>query len=283
MKKLIINADDFGLHKCINFGIVEGHSRGCITSTSIMPGGAAFDHAVALLKDHPRLGVGVHLTLVGAKPVAEPSQVLSLIDDHGEFPDQYPQFLLRYMTGKISRKDIRRELTAQVAKVVAAGVKVTHLDSHQHLHIMPGILPIVLDIAEKFGIKAIRIPAEPYLFLGGFPFKLFRIAARCGLTFLSKRARMRTSRLLASPQHFFGMLAGGNMREEYLINIMNSLPEGVSEVMMHPGLDSEILKKRYHWGYHWQDEFSAVVSERVRELVGEKNISLVSFGELTND
>lgn len=282
MKKLIINADDFGLHECINLGIIEGHVRGCITSTSIMPGGAAFEHAITLLKSHPRLGVGVHLTLVGEKPVADPSQVSSLIDDNGKFPHQYPQFLLRYISGKVSSEDIRRELTAQVAKVFDAGIKVTHIDSHQHLHIMPGIMPIVLDIAKEFSIKAIRIPDEPYLFLGGYPFKFFRIAARCGLTFLSRLARLKTNSLLASPQYFFGMLAGGNMREEYLTNIINTLPDGVSEIMMHPGLYSDSLSEEYNWGYHWQDELSAVMSRRVLKLVEKNKISLVSFGELAN-
>lgn len=282
MKKLIINADDFGSHELINLGIIEGYVTGCITSTSIMSGGKAFEHAAALLENHPQLGVGVHLTLVSENPVADPSKIASLIDGDGRFPRQYPQFLVRYLSGQIRKEDIHRELTAQVAKAFEAGIRITHLDSHQHLHVLPGIMPIVLDIAREFNIRAIRIPDESYGFLGGYPFKLFRVIARGGLTFLARFARMRTQGLIASPQHFFGMLAGGNMREEYLANIIHSLPAGVSEIMMHPGLHSNVLNETYNWGYHWQDELSAVTSESVLHLIKKNNISLVSFGELAH-
>ena len=157
MKYLIINADDFGLDETVNIGIIQGHTAGAITSTSIMPSGKAFAHAITLAAANPQLGIGVHLTLVGEKPVCNPKIVPSLVDEDGFLPAQYPQFLLHYLFGDIQLADIRRELTAQVQKVADSGIHITHLDSHQHLHIMPGIMNITLDIARTFGIKAIRI------------------------------------------------------------------------------------------------------------------------------
>lgn len=282
MKQLIINADDFGLHEAVNQGIIAGYRQGCITSTSLMPGGQAFDQAVSLAKQNPGLRVGVHLTLVADKPVIDPGEIPSLVDRKGKFIEQYPQFILSYVSGKICDAEIRRELFAQVQKAVATGIPITHLDSHQHLHVLPGILSIVIDIAKQFNIRAIRIPDEPYFFLGGYPFTAFRIAGRCGLTFLARMARRKIIRQgFAVPDHFYGMLAGGNMREKYLHNIITQLPDGNSEIMMHPGDNNNILKRVYTWGYSWQEELAAVKSMDTKKRLEEKRVNLISFKELT--
>jgi hopanoid biosynthesis associated protein HpnK len=281
LRQLIINADDFGLHKTINTGIIEGFQSGCITSTSIMPGGKAFEHAVSLACDNPGLGIGVHLTLVTECPISDLSQVKTLVDSNGYFPAQYPQFLWRYLLGQVCMKEIRLELEAQVQKVAATGIRITHLDSHQHMHIVPGILPIVVDIAKQFDIKAIRIPDEPYLFRGEFPFSLFRTIARSGLTFLARMARYHVKKQgLAVADYFFGMLAGGNMREQFLQNIITSLPDGISEVMMHPASNDKTLKDLYTWDYHWEAELAAVTSVSIRRCIEEKKVALISFREL---
>jgi len=281
MKQLIINADDFGLHETVNLGIMEGFFAGCITSTTIMASGNAFDHAVSLAMDNKQLGVGVHLTLIGEKPVCKPEEITTLVDSTGHLSPGYPQFLLRYILGNIKLDHIRRELTAQVQKVVDSGISITHLDSHQHLHIVPGILNITIEIAQAFGIKAIRIPAEPYFFIGGYPCTAMRIVARAGLTFLARLACKKIKKhQLVMPNHFFGMLAGGNMQEEFLGAIIESLPEGITEIMMHPGINNEILNKTYHWNYHGQEELAAVTSDKIRQSLATRNIKLISFGDL---
>ena len=281
MKYLIINADDFGLDETVNIGIIQGHTSGFITSTSIMPSGRAFTHGVALALANPQLGIGVHLTLVGEKPVCDPRAVPSLVDKDGYLPPQYPRFLLSYLLGRIQLDDIHRELTAQVQKVVDNGIFITHLDSHQHLHIMPGIINITLDIARKFGIKAVRIPAEPYFFTGGFTCSPTRFVARAGLTYLAQLAARKVSKnKLAMPDHFFGMLAGGNVREEFLLSIIKALPDGISEIMMHPGTNNEVLNTIYNWNYHGQEELAAVTSDNVRKLLADHKIHLISFRDL---
>lgn len=281
MKKLIINADDFGLHELVNNGIIKGHETGFITSTSIMPSGQAFEHAVALALEHPKLGIGVHLTLVSENTLTDPRLVPSLIDTEGKMQSNYVKFLLRFIYGKIRLSDIRMELTAQVEKVVSAGIRVTHLDSHQHLHVFPGIIDIVLDIAKKYNIKAMRIPDESYMFLHKNHGSIPRIVARDGLTFLARLARNKAQKNgLAVPDHFFGMLSGGNMSEASLGHIINKLPQGISEIMMHPGNDNEALNAIYGWQYHWQTELDAVTSPAIRQYITENKVQMISFGEL---
>lgn len=284
MKQLIINADDFGLTEIINTGIIKGHTAGIITSTTIMSCGKSFEHAISLASANKQLGVGVHLTLVGEKPVCDPAAIKSLVDANGYLSSQYRQFLIQFCSGKIQLDDIRRELTAQVQKVVDFGLPITHLDSHQHLHVVPGIIDLTLDIAKKYNIKKIRIPSEPYLFSGGFPFSAVRLLSRAGLTYLAQLARKKARKQgFIVPEHFFGMLAGGNMHEEYLLNILHVLPEGTSEIMMHPGTDDSLLRTMYHWNYQWQAELRAATSLAVKQHIIKHEIQLISFRELEYD
>lgn len=284
MRQLIVNADDFGLHPLVNKAIIAAHESGCVTSTSLMATGAAFDDAVALAAAHPRLDIGIHLVLVGERPVLEPGRVPSLVDEEGLFPPQYPAFLVRFLLGRISLDEVRRELSAQMAKVAATGLTISHIDSHQHLHVLPGIDDIVFDLAAAYNIKAIRVPAEPILFSGGYPFSPGRFLGRLGLTILALRAGRRAGkRGLAAPEHFYGMLAGGNLRQEYLLNILDRLPEGISEVMTHPGADDAVLNAGFKWQYAWQGELTSLTSPAVSRRIAERGIKLASFRELGHD
>jgi hopanoid biosynthesis associated protein HpnK len=283
VKRLIINADDFGLHPAVNSAVIKGHVSGCITSTSLMPCAAAFQEAVCLACENPSLGVGIHLTLVGERPVADPARVPSLVDAEGRFRTQYPQFLAQFLQGRVNLAQVRHELTAQLNKAIASGVKITHIDSHQHLHVLPGIIDIVLDIAAEYGVKALRIPAEPLTFTGGYPSAVGRILGRTGLTSLATMAKRKARRRgFKFPDHFYGMLAGGNMREEYLLNIINQLPPGSSEIMVHPGSDDTLLRATYGWPSNWQKELAAVTSTRVLAVLSEQQIEMISFKELVD-
>ncbi len=284
MKQLIVNADDFGLHENINLGIIEGYTKGCITSTSIMAGAPAFEHAANLAAEHRNLGIGVHLTLVGGPPAAEPGQIASLIDSDGLLCSSYPVFLKKFCLAGIRIEHVRQELAAQVKKVVAAGINITHLDSHQHMHVVPGIIEVVIDIAKEFGIRAMRIPAEPLLFFGGFSPSAGRIIGRSGLSILASLARLKAQRAgLAAPEHFYGMLAGGTMEERFLLRVIDSLPDGLAEIMVHPGLDDRVLNQVFTWGYHWQQELAAVTSLKVVERLEQRQVKLVSFASLITD
>ena len=166
MSKLIINADDFGLHSAINEGIIVGHTKGAITSTSILASGAAFNEAVDMAKEYPKLGIGIHIALVGGiAPVSDPSEIPSLVTKEGVFVDNYVEFMKRIYSGSINYDEVRTEITKQVSKIMESGVNVTHIDGHQHMHVLPSILPIVLEQAMRYKIKAIRVPNEKITFL----------------------------------------------------------------------------------------------------------------------
>jgi Uncharacterized protein conserved in bacteria len=184
VKKLIVNADDFGLHADVNQAIIQGHKLGCITSTSLMPTGTAAEAAAALAKETPTLGVGVHLTLVAERPVLPPEKVPSLVDADGRFFPDHMVFIKKYLMGKIAMAELRAECAAQIERIEDWGLKPTHLDSHQHLHVLPGLFDICLELAEKHRIKKMRLPAEAYTFSGGYPADKGRMIAKCGLTFL---------------------------------------------------------------------------------------------------
>lgn len=284
MKNLIINADDFGLAEDVNQAIIQGHHNGCITSTSLMPTGDAVEDAVRLAENDPELGVGVHLTLVAEKPVLPPDKVPSLVDENGYFFADHMVFIKKYLCGSINMAELRLECEAQIKRIEDFGIKPSHLDSHQHLHVLPKVMSLCLDLAQKHRIEKMRIPAEGYMFSGGYPVSAGRMLAKCGLTFLAERARQKAARAgIIMPNHFFGMVAGGHMEETYLKNILAALPAGTSEIMMHPGLHSELLAKKYSWQYHWTDEYNAVTSPKISQYLKENHVNLISFKELVHE
>lgn len=281
MKKLIINADDFGLHPLINKGIIKGHREGMITSTSLMPSAPYFDEAVQLAKANPSLGIGIHLTLVGGVKPACRSGVNSLLTADGVFAEDYTVFAKKWYTGSIKKAELEKELTAQIEKVLAAGIKPTHIDSHQHMHVLPGIAGIVVRLCQKYGIKKIRMPGENIFWSGGFNAGIGRKIGRDGLSFCTMLARSKAKGAgLIYPQHFFGMLAGGNLNKTLVRSILLNLPDGTSEIMTHPGLDSAVLAQNFTWGYHWQDELNAFLDGDNKKIVREHGIKLINFGGL---
>ena len=282
MKRLIVNADDFGLHTEINKGIIKGYQEGFITSTSLMVSAPAFAEAVALAKANLQLGIGVHITLVGGvKPVLPQEEIKSLLDAEGNFLPDYVAFAKRFYTGGVKRRELEKEVRAQFAKALDSGLEITHFDSHQHTHILPGVGDIILGIAQEYGLKKMRLPREPYGFTGGFTAGVGRKIGRAGLTFCAnlikdevKLAKMKF------PHCFFGMLAGGNLNPELVGNILRALPDGTSEIMTHPGLNTEILSQSFTWHYHWQDELAAYLDPANQSIIEEQGIKLISFAEL---
>ncbi|HYX70921.1 MAG TPA: ChbG/HpnK family deacetylase, partial [Terriglobales bacterium] len=155
-----MNADDFGMAESINEGILEAHRCGIVTSTTLLANGSAFDAAVAMARSAPKLGVGVHLNLTQGAPVADPAQVRSLLDGNGEFA-RTPAALLRGLVyGSVRLDEVERELSAQIEKVRVAGVAITHLDGHKHVHMLPRAFPVVLGLAKRFGIPGVRRATE---------------------------------------------------------------------------------------------------------------------------
>lgn len=273
-KRLIVNADDFGLSQGINRGIIQCFQKGIVTSATIIPTGVAFDHAVELAKLNPGLGVGVHLTLIAEEPALPPDKVKSLIDSDGNFHESHMRFILRYFFGKIDLHEIAGELEAQLVKVSDAGLLITHIDSHRHLHMLPDMLEIVTGLAKKFNIQAIRIPDGDIRRL--FDPKEF------GLHLLRRRSKKQLSSSgLHYTEYFWGLTEGGRITEQDILLLLDHLQPGVTEIMCHPGYLDEVYLERYaNWGYEPEVELAALTSAKVKDKMEDNKICLVNFKDL---
>lgn len=283
MKYLIINADDYGLDENINQGIIRAYSKGIVTSTTILANGEAFFSGITALKENPGLGVGVHLTLVNGRPLSSPAKVPSLINRDGNFYANYKEFFSRFLIGKINLSEVRTEWVKQILYVQNQGLKVTHLDSHQHLHIFPGISNIVTDLAREFHIQRIRLPKENIWFFGeAFPSvsRLFSRDILTSISFLSKFYFLKQN--LVVSEYFYGMLWGGHLNENRLITIVQQLPLGISEIMTHPGLNNHALEQKLAWGYNWEEELAALTSLKVKNIIHQQQIHLINYQELND-
>jgi hopanoid biosynthesis associated protein HpnK len=275
---LIVHADDFGLSEKVNQGILHAHQTGILTSASIMANGSAFEHAVGICQAVPTLDAGIHLTLVEEEPVLKANLVPSLVDGTGRLHRHATTFTGRYFAGKIRLQEVQCELEAQIQKVMSHGVTVSHLDSHQHLHMLPQILDITINLARKYGIEAIRLPRETIrlYMLGGEAavsrvLQLLMLNMFCGLGKNTNSVRA---------DHFVGFFFSGNLHKKNLHKLFESLPTaGTCELMCHPGLDDPTT--RYgHWGYHWADELTALTDPEIAEFLRQRGIRLISYCEL---
>ncbi|MBR2216652.1 MAG: ChbG/HpnK family deacetylase [Selenomonadaceae bacterium] len=279
MKKIIANADDFGRHELINAAVQKAVREGCLRSATLMPGGVAFAGAVKLAKNEKNLGVGIHFTLVNGNPILPKEEIPSLVDANGLFYDSYNIFVKRYLLGKISLEEVKKELAAQLNKIEGAGLKLTHADSHQHMHTLPGINAIVIELAAKAGIKAIRIPKAP-LFTGNFG-GVGQLIGRVGLWTLSALIAQKAKAAgLRTPEHFAGIVAGEAVSEAALLNIIDNLPEGVTEIMLHPGTDNAVLQRDCAWKHDFVAELTALTSTKVQQKLAEGQVAVVNFEEL---
>ena len=271
--RLIVHADDFGLSEAVNRAVIAAHEGGIVTSTSLMAGGDAFEHAVALARACPSLDVGVHLTLTEQRPVA--ANVPSLVDDGGSLAPHATQLAQRRALGKISLADVRTELEAQIRRVLDAGLTPTHLDGHQHVHVLPGVAQVVFELAQAYGIRAVRYPAERvrgYMLTN--PARAKRVAEQLAVASLSALSPLKS---LRRSDDFVGFYFGGRLNERNLHTVLEHLPQhGTIELMCHPGFEDP--QNRYgHWGYAWTDEAAALSSPAIRALLAARGVRLIGY------
>ena len=279
LRYIIINADDFGRHAEINRAVEEGLVHGCLRSATVMPGGAAFAGAIDIARRHEELGLGVHFTLVDGHPILPPEEIPSLVGSEGDFLPDHTALLKRYLKGGVNLEEVRRELAAQLRKVEATGVPISHVDSHQHMHTLPGILDIVLDLAARAGIRAVRTPRTP-LFAGAFG-GLGQLVGRLGLSTLARLAACKAHRRgLLTPDHFAGIVAGEAVSEGELLHLIAHLPQGTTEVMMHPGTKNDVLQEDSGWQHDFESELAAILSPRVEAALQKAEVEPVNFCHL---
>lgn len=274
MKRLIVTADDVGLHPGMTRGALAAHDGGIVTAVSVSPNGRAFEEAVELLRERPRLEVGAHLTLVGERPLSPPGRIPSLVGAAGSLHPGYPAFAARYALGRIRAADLETELRLQLERLLATGLRVVHLNSHQHLHLLPRVFEAVLKLAEEHRIPAVRIPHEP---AAG---RLSPRGLQLGfLDRLGRRARAQARGRASAPDRTVGILAAGHLTPASLRRCLEDV-EGVTELVCHPGLGGAELAAEYAWGYGWDEETAALRDPSLPALLQERGIALGSFSEL---
>lgn len=280
LRYIIINADDFGRHAEINRAVEEGLVHGCLRSATVMPGGAAFAGAIDIARRHEELGLGVHFTLVDGHPILPPEEIPSLVGSEGDFLPDHTALLKRYLKGGVNLEEVRRELAAQLQKIEATGIPISHVDSHQHMHTLPGIIDIVLDLAARAGIRAVRTPRTP-LFAGAFG-GLGQLVGRLGLSTLARLAACKAHRRgLLTPDNFAGIVAGEAVSEGELLHLIAHLPQGTTEVMMHPGTKNDVLQEDSGWQHDFEAELAAILSPRVGEALRKAEVEPVNFRHLS--
>ena len=279
MKRIILNADDFGRHPCINEAVVKGLTKGCLRSASLMAVGQAFDEAIQICKQHPELGTGLHLTLIDGRPVLPASEIPSLVTGTGCFYADHNTFLKHFLRGHIRLDEVRRELTAQLQKMQSAGIQPDHIDSHQHMHVLPGIIDIALGLAKAASIPALRIPTAPLKTPNGLLSDgIGAFIGRAGLHSLAALARWKADRAgLYAPEHFAGIVAGDAVDQAYLVAILKHLPEGTTEVMLHPGTNNLLLQAECNWDHDFIKELEAITAPEIRTLMTRNHIECTNF------
>ncbi|HXK37064.1 MAG TPA: ChbG/HpnK family deacetylase [Candidatus Paceibacterota bacterium] len=252
---LHIVADDLGLHPSVNKGIIAGLRGGFITEASLMANGEAFLDAIREM-DETSMNIGIHLVLVEEPWLTTGRRIAK----------NYKFFLARYCLGQVGSEDIEREFEAQIRKMENASIKPAFINGHQHLHLFPGLIDVVVRVAVRHGIERIRIVHEPQT-RGGW----LRRTQLIILEILSRFAKRKIEGAgLRYNEAFIGFLSAGHLHKED-ISVARKLaqinPDAIIELGCHPGYESESLRTKYgHWGYHWEAELNLLKDDHMRSM-----------------
>lgn len=274
MPWLIVNADDFGLSGGTNRAILDAHRAGSVTSASLLANGAAFDDAIGLARENPTLGVGVHLTLTEGPPV---SAALYL---GGPLPLSNRPFVRALLAGRLPREAIRREFAAQVERVIAAGIRPTHLDGHKYIHLLPGITAIAADVARRYAIPAMRVPHR----VADLPTRAGRLPGLLLLTLMGALAYRLTRRAgLWVPDRLLGFVGTGHLDRRRIRRLLRTPRPGVTELLCHPAYRTPQLEALgYHWigAYAFEGETAALCDPALRRDLEAAGWTLCHYGTL---
>jgi hopanoid biosynthesis associated protein HpnK len=283
LKKVIITGDDFGLARPVNEAVVRAHAEGILTSASLMTGGGFFGDAVECARSHPTLHVGLHLTLVEGRPVSPPEQVPDLVDSSGEFSTRLARAGFRFFFLPRIRRQLEAEIRAQFDAFARTGLSFDHADAHNHMHLHPTVLELMLKTGKEYGLRAVRLPKEPPLrsWRAAGNALVARLASAFFLApwmFLMKRTLRRAG--VKCNDYLFGMTDSGAMTEPLLLKILENLPDGVTELCCHPAICRSAEIDRTMPLYHHEDEFRALTGNRLRRKFNEVQAQAVAFGDL---
>lgn len=272
--RLIVNADDLGLHPALDAGILRAHREGIVTSATLLVMGPSAAEAVPRARAQG-LALGVHLALSTALAPAAPAAEVPTVAPGGRLRASWADFARAWITGRVRRVEVERELSAQLAKARELGAEVDHLDAHQHLHLLPGIRPLVEALARREGLAVRwpdRLPRRDWLRAPGPAVKtlLLTVLAR-----VAPRPPSGVRRVSAG-----GVFEAGRLNEGALLALLDALPEGDFEVGCHPGEGAPHVPEDPAWTYGWQTELEALTCPRVKARLHERGITLTTYAAL---
>ncbi len=270
-RRLIVNADDFGRSHSINEAVVCAHRDGILTTASLMVNEPACEEAVALARQHPQLGVGLHLSLVCGRSALPPKEIPGLVDERRQFPTSPVAAGINYFFRRKLRAELQQEIAAQFALFRSTGLKLDHVNGHLHFHLHPTVLSILVLQASNLGITHMRLTRDPFwlnakLARGAW---IYRASHALIYQVLSARARRGfTGQKIRFTPAVFGLLQNARVTEDYVTRLLPQLPGGDSELYSHPSLDE------------FKNEFDALVSPAVKKAVREQHIELIRYQDL---
>jgi hopanoid biosynthesis associated protein HpnK len=269
--RLVVNADDFGRSHSINQAIIRAHREGILTTASLMVNEPGFDEAVAFARENPKLGVGLHLSLVCGRSALPPEKIPGLVNPSGEFSENPVAIGFRYFFKRSLCEQLRAEIHEQFAKFHATGLPLDHVNGHLHLHLHPTIFRILMEDATQLDIRRLRLTRDclrrsTHMAHGHW---FYRVSHAAIFGLLSQYARNHLRRKnIHHARITFGLLQNHHVDEEYILKLLPELPPGDSELYSHPSLDE------------FKHEFDALVSPRVKELVKKLGVKLIRYQDL---
>jgi hopanoid biosynthesis associated protein HpnK len=271
VRRLIVNADDFGRSHSINQAVIRAHREGILTTASLMVNEPGLNEAVALALENPKIGVGLHLSLLCGRSALPPGKIPGLVNARGDFSSKPVAVGFRYFFNRSLREQLRAEIHAQFARFRVTGLPLDHVNGHLHLHLHPTVFRILMEDAEKLGIRHIRLTRDCFwrntrMARGRW---FYRASHALIYEWLSNRARKPLRQHgIRHAQISFGLLQNARVDEAYILKLLPELSPGDSELYSHPSLDE------------FKHEFAALVSPRVKELVKKLGIELIRYQEL---
>ena len=285
MRRLIINADDFGLTSGVNRAIAEGNRSGVLTSATMMANAQASAAAIDIARDQPALKTGCHIVLIDGVPIS--ANLPSLTNGSARFRSSLKQFALAAVRKQIAAEEIQREAAAQIRKIQTRGIILTHVDSHKHTHMFPQVLRPVLRAARACGIRAVRNPFEPLrswprsMVLGTPALWLRSAGVMAFQMFAGEFRRALKEEGMLSTDGTVGIAATGKLDQKMLLGILNALPEGTWELVCHPGYsDADLQAAGTRLTQSRETELAALISAETKEAIARQKIELISYADL---
>jgi hopanoid biosynthesis associated protein HpnK len=285
VRRLIVNADDFGLTSGVNRAIVEGNQSGIVTSATLMANAKATESAIDLAKAQPSLKTGCHVVLIDGVPLT--ANLQSLTNGLPRFRTSLKRFALAAVRKQIAAEEIQREVEAQIRKIQSRGITLTHLDSHKHTHMFPHVLRPLLRAAKACGIRAVRNPFEPLrswptaMVLGASGLWLRSAGVMTFQIFAAEFRRAVKEEGIISTDGTVGIAVTGLLDQKKLLRILEALPDGTWELVCHPGYsDADLQSAGTRLTQSREIELSALTSAETKKALAQRQIELISYADL---